>query len=265
MNGKEFLRMYGKKLTELSIVEQLDYSHVGLEPGQWVACGISDDGTEFTTWITDGFSGYGVIENYGDVSLESEVDLDEPLMTIDNLGCLQNALIIDSPDDFDQYDDDMSDKIVILSDSGEVILQESRELVGNFFPTDRKITPVISEYTVTIRVEDIFSSETNTVIMELDKCIEYDDASLWVHYQYSNEDIATHIVTTDTNYVFVDLDQLMADMIDGKLSNWTDLPCFGDKPPVDSSYPWWAYDGHRCIIRECADDLQIVTYDYFEE
>jgi len=264
MNGKEFLRLYGKKLTELAIVDQLDYSHVELQSGQWVACGISDDGTEFTTWITDGNSDYGVIENYGYVSLESDVDLDEPVMTIENLGCLQNALIIGSPDDFCQYDDDMSDKIVILSDSGEVILQESRELLGNFFPTDRIITPVISDYTVTIRVEDIFSSEINTVIMELDKCIEY-DAPHWVREQYSSEDIATHIVTTDTDYVFIDMILLMARMIDGKLSKWTDLPCFGDKPPVGSSYPWWVYDGHWCIIGECANDLKIVTYDYFEE
>lgn len=77
LTGTDYLAKYGKAATEKALVEQLDFSSADLADGQYVKCLISDDGTEYTSFITDGNTDYGTIENFGDVSLENEVELEE--------------------------------------------------------------------------------------------------------------------------------------------------------------------------------------------
>lgn len=63
----------------------------------------------------------------------------------------------------------------------------------------------------------------------------------------------------------VNLEEILENMKAGKYSDreLSSLPSCGQEPPVESSWPWWAYDGTRAIIGESSEEFEIVDYSYF--
>lgn len=96
--------------------------------------------------------------------------------------------------------------------------------------------------------------------------IEYENLSIpdWAAKNYSIENAATHIEQTGEHFKMVNLEEILDGINSGKYTGKMDsLPCgSGPEPPVNSSYPWWAHDGKRCIIGE-GSDFEIVDYSYF--
>ena len=111
ITGTDYLDKYGRAATEMALAEQLDFSDVDLKENEYVECLISDCGTMYTSYVVDPDhvipEHITTIENYGDVSLENDVELDDSAVVKEIDGWIDQIAAEYADDEFadDEFDD----------------------------------------------------------------------------------------------------------------------------------------------------------------
>lgn len=83
------------------------------------------------------------------------------------------------------------------------------------------------------------------------------------------EKVVARIESIWVDYNPSSLDELLLDIKAGKaLEDWTDMPTFGHRDDDGFELPYggrslWSWDKDRVMVGNCADDMEIITWEEF--